>query len=279
MSATSAKAPAITAKVQAQVGNQGSMRNTNQRREQLLKLLMEQGSVQVSDLVPLLGVSAVTIRHDLDHFEQQGLLTRNYGGAFFNPRGTPEQDIREKDHLNPTLKERIGARAAEMVLPGENILIDSGTTTHKLARYLRTAQDLTVMSNGLNIVEELAQAEGVQVMITGGVLRKASQSFQGVQAEASLAAYNFDKLFLGVDGFDLHFGITTHSEREASLNRKMVERSRRTIVMTDSSKFGRVSLHRIIGLERVQAVITDAGISAEYRDGLQRLGIELILVD
>ncbi|MDT8999076.1 DeoR family transcriptional regulator [Paucibacter sp. APW11] len=255
------------------------MRNTSQRREQILKLLMEQGSVQVSDLVEMMGVSAVTIRHDLDHFEGQGLVTRNYGGAFFRRQTLPEQDIRQRDSLNPTLKERIGARAAEMITPGDNIIIDSGTTTHQLARYLRDRQDLTVMTNGLNIVSELAEAEGVQVMLTGGVLRKQSLSFQGSQAEASLAAYSFDKLFLGVDGFDLQFGITTHSEREASLNRKMVERSRRTVVLTDSSKFGRVSLHRIIGLDRVQAVITDGGISAEYREGLQRLGIELILVD
>jgi DeoR family transcriptional regulator of aga operon len=258
------------------------MRNTRERREQILQMLMEQGSVQVAELVPMMGVSAVTIRTDLSVFEDQGLVTRNYGGASMNRMPPQEQNIRQKDELNSTLKERIGARAAALVEPGDNIIIDSGTTTMPLARHLRhlpADARVTVMTNGLNIAWELADAEGVELMLTGGLLRKKSLSIQGSQAEASLNGYNFDKLFLGVDGLDLQFGITTHHEAEASINRKMVERAKKVFVVTDASKFGRVSLHRIIQMDRVHTVITDAGISTEYREGLQRLGIELIVVD
>jgi DeoR family transcriptional regulator of aga operon len=190
-----------------------------------------------------------------------------------------EHNIRQKDALNAGVKERIGARAAQLVNAGDNIIIDSGTTTMALAHQIRTLKGVTVMTNGLNIAWELADAEGVELMLTGGLLRKKSLSIQGAQAEACLSSYIFDKLFLGVDGCDLQFGLTTHHEPEARLNHMMVERAKKVIVLSDSSKFGSVSLHRIVHLDRVHTLITDAGISTEYREGLQRLGIELIIVE
>src|SRR5471032_2521506 len=253
------------------------MRHTSQRRASILQAITQQGSVQVTELVELMGVSAVTIRSDLSALESQGLAKRSHGGAVLNRTPPTEHTIRQKDAINHEQKERIGALAARMVEPGDNIIIDSGTTTISLARHLREARNVTVMTNGLNIAWELADAPGVDLILTGGLLRKQSLSIQGTQAEACLQAYSFDKLFLGVDGFDLQFGVTTHHEAEASLNHKMVERAKRIIVLTDASKFGRVSLHRIVQLDRVHTVITDASISREYREGLLQLGIELLI--
>lgn len=255
------------------------MRNTSQRRASILQVLTQQGAVQVAKLVAQLGVSAVTIRSDLSALESQGLATRSHGGAVLTRTPPTEHTIQQKDALNHEQKERIGAYAASLVQPGDNIIIDSGTTTISLARHLRDAQNVTVMTNGLNTAWELADAPGVDLILTGGLLRKQSLSIQGTQAEACLQVYSFDKLFLGVDGFDLKFGITTHHEPEASLNHKMVERAKKIIVLTDASKFGRVSLHRIVQLDRVHTVITDAGISDEYREGLQQLGIELLIAE
>ena len=255
------------------------MRKTRQRRQQILQLLVEHGNVQVADLVERFGVSSVTVRADLSHIESQGLATHNHGGTALVRTPPLEQDIHEKDALNLPLKERIGARAAQLVQPGENIIIDSGSTTMTLARHLRGHPDVTVMTNGLNIAWELANAPGVNVLLTGGLLRKQSLSLQGSQAEASLNTYGFDTLFLGVDGLDLQFGLTTHDEAEARLNHRMVERARRIVVLTDASKFERVSLHRIALLDQVHTVITDEGISVEYREGLQRLGIEVIIAE
>lgn len=253
------------------------MRNTRQRRQQILQLLVQHGTVQVADLVERFDVSSVTIRADLSQIESQGLATRTHGGATLLRTPPLEQDIRQKDTLNLPLKEAIGAQAARLVKPGDNIIIDSGSTTMTLARHLRGHRDVTVMTNGLNIAWELANAPGVNLLLTGGQLRKESLSFQGSQAEASLTSYSFDTLFLGVDGLDLQFGLTTHNEGEASLNHRMVERARKIVVLTDASKFGLVGLHRIARLDQVHAVITDQGISNEYRDGLQRLNIETIV--
>lgn len=255
------------------------MRNTTQRREAILQQLTRQGMVQVTELVQAFGVSAVTIRSDLSVLEAQGLALRSHGGATLMRTPPQEQSIRQKDGINQAQKDGIGALAASLVQEGDNIIIDSGTTTISLARHLRDANNVTVMTNGLNIAWELADSAGVELLLTGGQLRKQSLSIQGSQAEATLQAYSFDKLFLGVDGLDLQFGVTTHHEAEASLNHKMVERAKKIIVLSDASKFGRVSLHRIVQLDRVDTIITDAGISPEYREGLHKLGIELLIAD
>jgi DeoR family transcriptional regulator of aga operon len=256
-----------------------TMRNTRSRRQQILQRLIEQGTVQVSELVEQFGVSAVTIRTDLGQIESQGLATRTHGGATLVRLPPQEQDIHEKDALNLSLKESIGMRAAQLVQPGENIIIDSGSTTMTLARHLRAHREVTVMTNGLNIAWELANAPGVNVLLTGGLLRKQSLSLQGSQAEASLTSYSFDTLFLGVDGLDLQFGLTTHDEGEARLNHRMVERARRIVVLTDASKFGRVSLHRIARLDQIHTIITDTGLDDATREGLQRQGIEVITAE
>jgi len=252
---------------------------TGQRRATILKALTEHASVQVSELAKQLSVSAVTIRSDLTALESQGLAKRSHGSAMLARMPPTEQTVSQKDALHHEQKERIGALAASLVKPGENIIIDSGTTTLSLARHLQDAQNVTVMTNGLNIAWELANAPGVDLILTGGLLRKQSLSIQGLQAEACLQAYSFDKLFLGVDGFDLQFGLTTHHEAEASLNHKMVDRARKVIVLADSSKFGFISLHRIVQLDRINTIITDSDISPQYRDGLRDAGIDLLIAE
>ena len=255
------------------------MRNTRKRRQQIQQLLVEHGNVRVADLVEQFDVSPVTIRSDLSQIESQGLATRTHGGATLVRQPPREQDIHEKDALNLPLKDRIGARAAQLVQSGDNIIIDSGSTTMLLARHLRGHTGVTVMTNGLNIAWELSDAVGVDVLLTGGHLRRQSLSLQGSQAEASLNTYSFDTVFLGADGLDLQFGLTTHDEAEARLNHRMVERARRVVVLSDASKFEQVSLHRIALLDQIHAVVTDAGIGADFREALQQRGIEVIVAD
>ena len=255
------------------------MRNTRQRRQQILQSLIEEGEVQVAELVERFGVSSVTIRTDLNHIEAQGLAKRRHGGASLLRAPVPEQALHEKDALHLPLKQAIGARAAQLVRPGDNVIIDSGSTTMCLARELRAHRDVTVMTNGLNVAWALADAPGVELLLTGGILDKASYSLHGGQAGAGLGAYSFDTLFLGVDGLDLQFGLTTHDEAEASLNHRMVERSRRIVVLTDASKFGRVALHRIARMDEVHAVITDPGIGSREREQLEAMGIEVIVAE
>jgi DeoR family transcriptional regulator of aga operon len=253
---------------------------TSERREQIIQRLRAQGSVQVNDLSHLYGVSTVTIRNDLAFLEKQGIAVRAYGGALICEGNVPgvEPSVEDKSSLNTAVKRSIAKVAAELVKPGHRIILDSGTTTFEIARMLRQHTDVIAMTNGMNVANALLEAEGVELLMTGGHLRRQSQSFYGDQAEQSLQNYHFDLLFLGVDAIDLDRGVSTHNEDEARLNRRMCEVAERIIVVTDSSKFNRSSLHKIIDTQRIDMIIVDEGIPAESLDGLRKSGIDVVLV-
>ncbi|EBH2784997.1 DeoR family transcriptional regulator [Salmonella enterica subsp. diarizonae] len=253
---------------------------TSERRELIIQRLRQQGSVQVSDLSVLFGVSTVTIRNDLAFLEKQGIAVRAYGGALICDSNTSgiEPSVEDKSSLNTALKRSIARAAVELIKPGHRVILDSGTTTYEIARLMRKHTDVIAMTNGMNVANALLEAEGVELLMTGGHLRRQSLSFYGDQAEHSLQNYHFDMLFLGVDAIDLERGISTHNEDEARLNRRMCEVVERIIVVTDSSKFDRSSLHKIIDTQRIDMIIVDEGIPVESLEGLRKSGIDVILV-
>lgn len=256
------------------------MTGTSERREQIIQRLRQQGSVQVNDLSHFFGVSTVTIRNDLAFLEKQGIAVRAYGGALICETGATnvEPTLEDKSALNTGLKQRIAQVAAELIHPGHRVILDSGTTTYEIARKLRHHQGVIAMTNGINVANALLEAEGVELLMTGGHLRRQSLSFYGDQAEQSLQNYHFDMLFLGVDAIDLERGVSTHNEDEARLNRKMCEVAERIIVVTDSSKFNRSSLHKIIDTQRIHTIIVDDGIPQDSLEGLRKTGIDVVVV-
>ncbi|MFC0227696.1 DeoR family transcriptional regulator [Serratia aquatilis] len=253
---------------------------TSERREQIIQRLRQQGSVQVNDLSAFFCVSTVTIRNDLAFLEKQGIAVRAYGGALVCDPLVPvsEPSVEDKSSLNTSLKRSIAREAVELIKPGHRVILDSGTTTYEIARLMRQHKEVIVMTNGMNVANALLEAKGVEVLMTGGHLRRQSLSFYGDQADQSLQNYHFDMLFLGVDAIDLERGVSTHNEDEARLNRRMCEVAERIIVVTDSSKFNRSSLHKIIDTQRIHMVITDSDISAASLEGLRRSGVEVVLV-
>ena len=257
------------------------MRDTSQRRQQIGRMLKERGSVQVPDLAEQYDVSTVTIRKDLRFLEIQGIATRSYGGAIRKENLQVETEIAidHKQTLHAEEKMCIGRAAAELVKSGDSIILDSGSTTIQIAANLKDKEDVTIVTNGLNVVNELSQYEQLNVMLLGGTLRRKNMSFFGSHAENTLKDLHVDKLFLGVDGFHMERGITTHFEAEALLNRVMCKVASEIIVVTDSSKFGHVCLHKIMEPAGITKVVTDSNIPRDYLEGLRRLGIEVILVD
>ncbi|WP_318365913.1 DeoR family transcriptional regulator [Enterobacter sp.] len=253
---------------------------TSERREQIIQLLRQHGSVQVNDLSTLFGVSTVTIRNDLTFLEKQGIAVRAYGGALICEGGVSvaEPSVEDKSSLNTAVKRNIAKVAADLITPGLRVILDSGTTTWEIARLMRHHQNVIVMTNGMNVANALLEAEGVELLMTGGHLRRQSLSFYGDQAEQSLQNYHFDLLFLGSDAFDVERGVSTHNEDEARINRRMCEVAERIIVVTDSSKFDRSSLHKIIDTQRIHMIITDEGIPADSLNSLRKSGIEVVLV-
>ena len=257
------------------------MRDTSSRRDKIASMLRKDGSVQVLVLAERFGVSTVTIRKDLKFLEELGVSTRTYGGAILNESTNRivERAIGHKEQLYTKEKEAIGMVAAEMIDPGDSVILDSGTTTFQIAAHLAGIQSATVITNGLNVINRLSHFEGLEMILLGGILRRKNMSFFGSHAEQALKDLHVDKLFLGVDGFHIDKGITTHFEPEAHLNRLMLRSASTVIVVTDSSKFGRICLHQILGIDEVSTVITDAGVSDDYRSALEDRDIEVRVVD
>jgi DeoR/GlpR family transcriptional regulator of sugar metabolism len=255
------------------------MLRTEARREQILRTLQTQQRVRVSRLAQHFGVSTVTIRSDLRVMTQAGLLARQHGGARLAGQPLPEAPLAEKRILNRERKLRIAARAAQLVAQSDNLIVDAGSTTLMLARHLPAHVPLTVFTNSLPIASELGPVAGLRLMVSGGSLRQASQSLLGPHAEASLQSFLFDKLFLGADGCDPAFGLTTHDSDDARLSACMVDHARQVIVLADGSKFGQVCLHRICSLERIDVVVSDSSMPPAMRAALAACDIKVIIAE
>jgi len=249
-----------------------------ERRRAIIDLLNRQGRVLVTELSKQFQTSQVTIRKDLEILHAHGLVHRTHGGALPSRDGALEDPtLREKEKLHHHEKLRIAESAVQKVKEGQVLILDSGTTTTAIARSLRNFQHLTIITNAVNIAAELA-GTAVEVILTGGTLRKNSFSLVGPIAEETLRRLSADILFLGVDGFDVHFGLSTPNLLEAKVNRVMVEVAKRTVAVCDSSKFGRRSLSLIAPTSALQEVITDRGAAKSDLRALKQAGIEVTLV-
>jgi DeoR family transcriptional regulator of aga operon len=249
-----------------------------ERRRAILDILNREGRLLVSELARKFKTSQVTIRKDLDVLHGQGLVHRSHGGALPAREGALEDPtLREKEKLHRKEKLRIAEAATAMVKEGQVVILDSGTTTTAIARALRNFRKLTIVTNAVNIAAELAGTE-VEVILTGGTLRKNSFSLVGPMAEETLRHLNADILFLGVDGIDVHYGLSTPNLLEAKVNRMMVEGAKRTVAVCDSSKFGRRSLSHIVQLSAIQGVITDRGIPKTDLKALKKARIDMTVV-
>jgi DeoR family transcriptional regulator of aga operon len=249
-----------------------------ERRRAIVELVNSEGRVLVANLADHFETSQVTIRKDLETLHEQGLLHRSHGGALPARDGALEdRTLREKAQLHRKEKLHIAAGAARMVKEGQVVILDSGTTTTAIARALRGFRNLTVITNAGNIAAELSST-AVDVILTGGTLRKNSFSLVGPIAEETLRHLNADLLFLGVDGFDVQYGLSTPNLLESKVNRVMLEISRHRIAVCDSSKFGRRSLSLIGPASSVHGVITDDGIPKPDLNALKKSGIEVTIV-
>src|SRR6202167_5633168 len=230
---------------------------SEERQRAILEIVNRDGRVLVIDLARQFHTSQVTIRKDLEILHTRGRVHRSHGGALpARESALEDPTLREKEKLHRKEKLKIAAAAARMVQEGQVVILDSGTTTTAIARALRKYDNLTVITNAVNIAAELS-GSSLDLILTGGSLRKNSFSLVGPIAEETLHRLNGDILFLGVDGFDMQHGFTTPNLLEAKVNRAMMDVARVVVAVCDSSKFGRRSLSSIAPPSAVHRIITD----------------------
>ncbi|MDY2627538.1 MAG: DeoR/GlpR family DNA-binding transcription regulator [Lachnospiraceae bacterium] len=268
---------------------------SEQRYEKISGLLESEGSVKTSTLCSLLSASRETIRRDLETMEAQGLLRRIRGGAMkLEPSKTDSQmpgvpvqekneslqyasfDKRQKQHfLN---KEKVARKAAEYISEGQAIALDSGTTALELARVIRHRfHSLTVVTNSLPVAAELADAEGITLVLTGGIYNSDEKAFTSDLATLIFSRINIDILFLTTCGISVERGITYQRVDEIIVQDRMMEASGKTIVIADSSKIGVNSLVKMCGIDRISMIITDSNAPAEQTKALEQAGVQVVI--
>lgn len=249
-----------------------------ERHEHILSNLKQNGKVEVQQLSTELEVSEVTIRKDLRLLEDKGLLFRTHGGATQTNPYTSDKPVQVKELVHSEEKNSIAQEAIKLIGDNDSVILGSGTSILAMARSLQPEGRLNVITAAINVSMALAGNENIEILQLGGQLRHSSTSVVGPYAEQFLENITCGMLFLGVDGIDLDFGITTTNLSEASLNQKFIEVAQSTVVLADSSKFGKRGFGRICNLDQIQHIITDDGVSAEVVQELENRGVKVTLV-
>lgn len=255
------------------------MSTLGQRRKHILEHIRKDGFVKVSELADALGVTQTTIRKDLKFLEAQGVLQRAHGSAISPSQQIMDINLSAKKLINFEAKQKIAQKAASLIEADDSILIASGSTITLFAEALKPKGRLNIVSISVNISAQLGDVPGITVMQVGGILYTNTFSVLGAEASNTIENLFCSKVFFGVDGIDLEYGLTCGTGEEARITKKMMQSSQTKIVLSDSSKIGQRGFARICEVEEIDILITDSGISEEARQRIEKLGIKLIIAD
>lgn len=263
----------------------GSIQDVNaaERRSQIAQMVRERGKVFVADLVKLYGLTETSIRRDLILLEQERRLKRVHGGAVSLSGNLRIDTFAEKEQIQIRAKDQIGRVAAGMIGPGNIVLLSSGTTSLQVLRNvapeLRMNNLITLVTTSLPVANQILSWPSPNLTILGGLYLPDYQSTAGPQTMNLLKDISADIAFLGTDGLSVEGGATTASVLIAEVDRMMLERARKTVLVADSSKIGQAGFVPIAPLSAFDVLITDSGAPAAFVESTRRLGVEVIVAE
>lgn len=253
-----------------------------ERHKAILEIVIQQGMVSVAELCEKFGVSDMTIRRDLSEMAREGLLRRVHGGAVSQLGRSYEPPYLLRSQKNRAVKQRIGQAAAALIYDGDNIALDVGTTTLEIARALQDQRSLTIVTASLPIANELAARfsleSDIRLILTGGIVRAGELSMVGDFTEHVYRILHVDKVFLGIGGVSLSDGLTEYNLEDAMVKQTLLASANQKIVVADSSKLGQTTFVSVGPLSEIDTVITDSFAPSGFVEGLQALGIEVVVV-
>ena len=248
-----------------------------QRKEKILDLLKEDGSAKVIDLARIFKVTEVTIRQDLEKLEKEGLVVREHGGAYLK---NVEDQVRNFSLVNQEKlkeKESIAQKCLDFIHPGDVIILDSGSTTTEIARKLKSMNQLTVITNALNIAVMLGANPNIEVVMTGGEFKPPTLSLTGQKAADFFSGLNVKKLFLATAGISLKSGLTYPSISDLVVKKAMIDAAETSYLVADSSKIGKSAFASLGALSLIDYIITDKGVEEKHKQVFRENDIELII--
>lgn len=249
----------------------------HERRAKIVDMLKYKKTLKVHSLMEEFNVSIETIRRDLESLEKNGCLKRVYGGAIRQGAFGEEPSYDKREVKNLEAKKAIAIEAATLIEDGDTVFFDIGTTCLEIAKLLSDKKDLNILTNSLIIAKEVIDFSGCRVFLLGGELRKRELSISGFLAGTNLECFNADKAIIGAGGITMESGITDYHPEEASIRRIMIKRSKYSIVVADSSKFGVIAMNSVCPIEEIGIIVTDNLISKNMKQSLKKASIPLII--
>jgi len=243
----------------------------NQRERTILDKLSADGSVSVGDLARDLGFSEVTIRGDLRNLEDKGWINRKWGGA----TASMHRMILERQKIFPERKNAIARAAAQLVQDGDVIMIEAGTTTALIVRYLAEKQDVHIVTNSTLVFSYVRLYPKLQITMVGGEFRRSTESTVGPIALETIERINVRLAFVGTDGFTLERGMTTHLAEGAEIVKKMKAHAQTTVLVADSSKYGKFGFINVLPLSAMDLILTDNDLVEKAETELLEAGINI----
>ncbi|MCO1574818.1 DeoR/GlpR family DNA-binding transcription regulator [Crossiella sp. SN42] len=247
----------------------------DERRQVILELVRSNGAVSLRELARIVKTSEVTVRRDLRQLEGEGLLTRRHGGAVATDRPAYEPTHTEKTHVASDEKAAIADLAAELVAPGDAIVLGAGTTTQALARRLSRLAELTVLTNSLLVAQALARSRGIEVIMPGGTLRGSIFALVGTAAEQGLAGLRVQRAFLSGNGLTAARGLSTPNVSVAGTDRAMASAADEIVVLADHTKIGVDTMVQTVPPESITHLVTDGAADAAELAALRSLGVQV----
>ncbi len=248
-----------------------------ERRNEILEKLQKEKRVVVSELSRLYGVTEETIRRDLEKLEKDGYVIKSYGGAVLNENVNIDMPFNIRKNTNVVGKQKIAEIVNNMVKDGERLILDASSTAVFIAKALKEEKrNLTIITNSIEIIIELFDAQDWRVLSTGGLAMEGSLALTGPQTDHMLRSYFVDRAIISCKGFDMENGMTDSNELHARNKKTMLERAKSTILAVDSSKFGHIAFTSIGGLEDISTIITDEKPEEKWLNLFEKYHIECI---
>lgn len=249
--------------------------NSIERKQEIMKLLSTRESLDVEELATLFGVSKVTVRTDLDAMAERGLLVRTHGGAMSPEKQNLIRLISKTSSEYKDEKEKIAKAASQLIGNGDAIILDNGSTTLHLAKYL-SQKNLTVATGSIPVIQELMNDNTIDLLIIGGTVRRYSLGAIGPLAKACLGLLKTNWLFMGASALSVEEGVLCTNLIEAETKQFMIKSADKVCLMADSKKMGASSFGKVCGWDQVDYFITD-GIDDEARKTIEEQGVTVII--
>ncbi len=250
-----------------------------ERQNRILNLLKERKRVTVKDLSNFFKISEVTVRNDLKELARSGKIIRTHGGAIYLDNSEAEGIYNYRKNQNVTQKKKIAKLASTLINNGEVIFIDASTTSSHIIPYLYDKMELTVVTNSIEVAHTLAISSLINVLLIGGRLRREALSTTGYPVDYILKDINLSKAFMGASGFTLEEGLTDVNQEEINIKKSIVEKSKNTIAVVDSSKWGKVSFGTFADTKSINSFITDEKAPNDIVKQLTKIGVQVLIAD